>query len=301
MKVIITGASGIIGKALTQALHQQEHDVIGLSRNPDRYRDDIIPYLQWDAKSGDGWYSEIDETTVIVNLAGENIGAGRWSNDRKERILNSRIYAGKAVVDAIQRAESKPLAVIQMSAIGYYESNVDKEQTEEDPKGEGFLADVVEEWEKSTDEVDDLGVRRVILRTGPVLTKEGGALPRMALPVKLFVGGKLGDGKQMFPWIHLKDVVGVLLYAMENDIQGVYNLTAPNPVTNKEMTKALGKVFRRPTFLFVPAFVIRILFGEMATVVLDGQNGVPEKLEKAGYKFQFDDVENALRDIYNKY
>ncbi len=301
MRVIIAGGTGLIGRALAADLVQDGHHVIVLSRTPERYTGRLPAGVQverWDARSAEGWAHLADGADAIVNLAGENIAAGRWTPERKRRIRESRLNAGRAVVEAVQAASNRPRVVVQASAVGYYGPCGDEEVTENHPPGSDFLARVCVEWEASTAPVEELGVRRPILRTGIVLSTEGGALPRMLPPFKLGLGGRLGSGRQWFPWIHIRDEVRAIRFLVEReDASGPYNLTAPNPVTNAELTRALGRVLGRPALLPVPALALKVLFGEMATVLLDGQRAVPRRLIEAGFTFEFAEVEAALRDL----
>jgi uncharacterized protein (TIGR01777 family) len=196
-------------------------------------------------------------------------------------------------------ASPKPEVVVQSSAVGYYGPHGDEEVTEETPAGEDFLANVCAQWEAATSSVEQDGVRRVVIRTGVVISARGGALPLMALPFRLFVGGPIGSGEQWFPWISLADETAAIRFLIENQAAtGVYNLCAPNPLKNKEFGKVLGKVLNRPSYFPVPALVFRLLFGEMSTILLDGQRQVPERLLQLGYNFRSSQAEQALRDIY---
>jgi uncharacterized protein (TIGR01777 family) len=284
---------------LVDSLAQDGHDVVVLSRNPDAVKD--LPrgaYAEkWDGKTAQGWGKLVNGADAIVNLAGAAISE-RWSEDHKGEIRESRVNAGKAIVEAVKGAENKPRVVIQSSAVGYYGPRGAEEITEDSSAGKDFLASVCKDWESSTAELDSIGVRRVIIRTGVVLDKSGGALPRMVLPVKMFVGGPLGSGKQYFPWIHLRDEVAAIRWLIDNPgAHGVFNLSAPQPSTNKEFTQAIGKVLGRPTFMPVPAFAMQTMFGEMATLLLDGQREMPMRLVKEGFKFQFADALTALKDV----
>jgi len=300
VRVIITGGSGLIGRALAAQLAHDGHEVIVLSRAPER----ITPLplavraTQWDARTANGWEDLADGADAIVNLAGENLAAGRWTAERKRRIRESRINAGHAVVQAVEAARQKPRVVVQASAVGYYGPRGDEEVTEEASAGDDFLAQVCMAWEESTRPVEAMGVRRVIIRTGVVLSAAGGALPRMVLPFKLFVGGPLGNGRQWFPWIHITDQVSAIRFLIEQEgARGPFNLTAPHPLTNGEFCRILGRVLRRPAIMPTPAFALRLLFGEMATVLLDGQRAVPKRLLDMGFSFRFPEAEAALRDL----
>lgn len=302
MKVIITGGTGLIGSALAHSLIKDGHQVVVLTRNPKKKVDRLpgVRLVKWDAKSGDGWYKEVERADAIVNMAGESIApqAGRWNAERKRRIKQSRIDATNAVVNAISRVSEKPDVLIQGSAVGFYGTHNDQLITEEAPAGNDFLAEVVKEWEMASQPVEAMGVRRVLARTGIVLAAEGGSLPTLALPFKLFVGGPVGSGRQYMPWIHLDDQINALRFLIENNqIHGPVNLTAPNPVTNKEFSQTMGQVLSRPSFFPTPGFMIQLLLGEASTLALDGQRAVPHVLQKASYNFKFMDLKSALSDL----
>lgn len=301
MRVIITGGSGLIGRALAGNLSNQGYEVIILSRNPEKQDRRLIPGVRleaWDGVSARGWGHLVDGADAIVNLAGENLAQGRWTAARKKALLESRVNPGRAVSEAIAQASHKPGVLIQASAVGYYGPRQDEVITEQAPQGKDFLADLVGRWEASTSEVEVAGVRRVITRSGVVLSMQGSALPRMVLPFRFFVGGRLGSGRQWFPWIHIDDEVAGIRYLIEHqDISGVVNLSAPNPLTNAGFARVLGRVMRRPSFFPVPAFVMRLLFGEMATVLLDGQRVVPQRLMDSGFVFRYPEAESALRAL----
>jgi len=300
--VIITGGRGLIGQALARELVGHGYQVIVLSRQlPIFFPNDQpenISYEMWDGRSPQGWGRLAEGARAIVNLAGENLSAGRWSAARKQRIRDSRVNAGQAVLQAVRQARRKPEVVVQASAVGYYGPCGDQELTEEAPPGNDFLAKVCVDWEASTAPVAGLKVRHVVIRTGVVLDAEAGALPDMALPFRLFVGGRLGSGRQYVPWIHLADEVAAIRFLIEHaKASGPFNLTAPQPLTNAEFGRTLSKVLRRPYWLPVPAFALRLLLGEMSTVVLNGQRAVPQRLLQLGFSFQFPDAEAALRDL----
>jgi uncharacterized protein (TIGR01777 family) len=238
------------------------------------------------------------EGAAVVHLAGENIAAGRWTDARKRRIRESRVKSSRAVAEAIEEAADKPRVLLQGSAVGYYGPRGDEVVSEEEPPGEDFLARVCVEWEASTAGVESLGVRRAVLRTGVVLSTEGGALPKMLLPFRLFAGGPVGSGRQCFPWIHIADEVGAIRFLLENDrASGPFNLTAPEPITNRQFSRVLGEVLHRPSLLPAPAFALRLALGEMADMLLNGQRAVPSQLQELGYTFRFPEAEAALRDL----
>ena len=301
MRVLISGGTGLIGRALTRALVDRGDEVVILSRSPQRHAAHLpqgVQLLAWDGRTPTGWGEIVNTVDAVVNLAGANIAEGRWTAARKRVIRESRLHAGHALVEAIRNATSKPHVLIQASAVGYYGPRGDEIVTEDTPPGSDFLAQLAVEWEASTREVEAWGIRRPIIRTGVVLSMEGGALPRMLPPFKLGLGGPLGSGRQWFPWIHMADEVEAILFLLDREeAHGPYNLSAPNPVRNEEFTRALGEILHRPTLFRVPAFALRLLFGEMATVLLEGQRAIPRRLLDEGYTFRYEDVRSALRAL----
>jgi len=300
MRVIISGGSGLIGSALGKALTAEKHEVIFLSRNPGKVKDAPagIQLRKWDGESAAGWQDLATGDYAIINLAGETI-AQRWSKENKRAIRQSRVNAGKAIMDLVNAAEVKPRVLIQSSAVGYYGTKTgDAQVTESFSPGDDFLAKVCFDWEISTAPASKLGVRRPILRTGIVLSTEGGALPQQLLPFKLFVGGPVGSGNQWYPWIHLDDEVRAIQFLLANDkADGPFNLTAPNPVTNKEFGKLIGEAMGRPSVMPAPGFAMKALFGDMSLLLLEGQRAVPQKLLELGFKFKFETAQAALRDL----
>lgn len=300
MRVIITGGSGLIGRALARDLGGAGHDVVILSRDPGKVG--TLPpgvrAARWDGRTAQGWVSLLDADGAIVHLAGESVAQGRWTAQKKRRIRDSRVVSGAAVMDAVREAPVKPRVLVQASAVGYYGGRGDEVIPEDTPPGRDFLAEVCQEWEASTAEAEGLGVRRAVARTGIVLAREGGALPLMSLPFKLMVGGPIGDGRQWFPWIHLDDEVGALRFLLEREeARGAFNLSAPHPVTNRELTQTLARVLGRPGLLPAPGFALRIALGEMADSLLQGQRAVPSRLADLGYAFRWPDLEPALRNL----
>ena len=300
MRVLITGGSGLIGRALAANLARDGNEVIILSRRPER----IIGLPAggsakwWDGHTTERWSSLVDGTDAIINLAGENISSGRWTDECKRGILESRLNAGRAIVQAVETAAHKPCVAIQASGVGYYGPCGDEEVTEEVPSGHDFLARVAVDWEASTAPLEALDIRRVVIRTGVVLSTAGGALPRMLLPFRLFAGGRLGSGQQWFPWIHIADEVSAIRFLIESKTaNGPFNLTAPVPLSNAEFNRLLGQRLRRPALMPVPGFTLRLLFGEMATVLLDGQRAIPRHLLQLGFTFRFSEASSALRAL----
>ncbi len=308
MRVIVAGGTGLIGQALVESLHHDGHEVIVLGRNPNKTSGlpGGVKITVWDGKTSNGWGHLVDGAGAIINLAGASIaGEGflpeRWSAEKRKAIIDSRTHAGQAITQAVGAAKVKPGVVIQSSAVGYYGVHGDEELTEESPAGSDFLADVCKAWEASSAEVEGMGVRRAVIRTGVVLSRKGGALPRMAVPFKLFAGGYFGDGKQQMSWIHLDDQVNAIRFLMDNpNGSGVFNLTAPNPVSNKELSAALGKAMHRPMVAPIPGFAMKAAFGDVTTVVLDGQRVIPKRLLELGYQFKFTTIQQALEVIYGR-
>jgi uncharacterized protein (TIGR01777 family) len=301
MRVLITGGSGLIGGALARELGAASHDVVVLTRDPARVKGlpANVRTVRWDGVSADGW-GELAEgpDTAIVHLAGEGIADGRWTDERKRRIVDSRVKSSTAVAAAIRDAKVKPRVLLQGSAVGYYGPCGDEVVTEAHGPGNDFLSRVCIDWESSTAAVEALGVRRALLRTGIVLAREGGALPKMALPFRLFAGGPLGNGRQWVPWIHLADEVGAIRFLLENDAaRGPFNLSAPDPVQNRDLGRSLGEALHRPSLLPTPAFALHLALGEMAGMVLEGQRAVPRALQDLGYAFRFPALGPALSDL----
>lgn len=308
MRVIVLGGTGLIGRPLAANLAEDGHEVFVLSRRPGEV-EGLPPTVRvegWDGRTSQGWGRLVDGADAVVNLAGETIAGESlqgillkpWGPDRKRRILDSRLHAGKAVTEAIEAAQRKPAVLIQASAVGYYGPLEDEQKTEETPAGVDFLARTCVAWEASSQVVEGMGVRRAIIRSGLVLSGKGGILPVMALPFRLLAGGRLGTGRQWVPWIHLADEVRAIRFLLDTPgAVGPFNLVAPRPVTNAELSRALGKVLGRPSFLPIPAFALRLVLGEKATLVLDGQRLIPKRLTDLGFQFRFADAEPALKDL----
>jgi hypothetical protein len=302
MRVVITGGSGLIGRAVAREMGGAGHEVVVLTRDPSKVKE--LPAntraVRWDGATGDGWAPLLDGDTAIVHLAGESIAAGRWTESRKRRIRESRVESGRAVLAAIRQAKEKPKTLLQGSAVGIYGPCGDEVVTEAHPPGTDFLADVCVDWEASTAEAETLGARRAVLRTGVVLSGDGGALPKMSLPFRLGAGGPLGGGRQWLPWIHLADEVGAIRFLLEReDARGPFNLTAPQPLTNRDFSRALGKALHRPSLAPAPGFALRLVLGEMAGMLLNGQRAVPQRLLEMGYAFRFPEALQALRNLFD--
>ena len=298
MRVVVTGGTGFIGSKLCENLVAKGHEVVLFTRDASRSRDEVHPKVRvvsW--APGAAWESWVDGAGAIVNLAGENI-AQRWTEAAKRRIVASRVDAAARICAAIERAAVKPSVLVNAAAVGYYGPCGDETVDENSPPGTDFLATTCVAWEAAAKKAEALGLRVALIRAGVVLGGGGGALAKMLPPFKAFAGGPIGSGKQWMSWIHRDDLVALFVFAIENaNAHGPINGTAPNPVTMKEFAKALGHALHRPSLFPAPAAAVRLLLGEMATVVLDGQRVVPRKAEGLGFKFRFTEVDAALRDV----
>jgi len=298
MRAIIAGGTGFIGQALAAELKDHGWDIVILSRAPSRVAEIFgsgVIGMHWD--NGD-WPDMLGPETAIINLSGENIGKGRWTAAKKQRILESRVKAGRRIVGAIRSTEKSLAVLIQASAVGFYGPHGTKPLDESTPSGEGFLADVARQWEASTAELDEMGIRRCVIRTGAVLG-HGGVLSQMMPPFKYFMGGPIGTGFQGVSWIHLADEVRAIRFLLETPTaSGAYNLTAPTPVRFRKFARILAETMHRPNKLRTPAFIIRLLFGEMADeLLLSGQLVLPKRLLDAGFEFRYPEVREALQDL----
>jgi uncharacterized protein len=297
-KLLLAGGSGLIGRALAEALVAEGREVVVLTRAAAQSLPAGVRAARWDGHGVGAWSAEVEGARAVVNLAGENVGEGRWSAARKQRLRASRIEPTAALVAAIAARDERPEVFVQASAVGYYGDRGDLLLDETASPGEGFLPELGREWEGASAPVEGLGVRRVILRTGIVLAREGGALPKLLLPFRLAVGGRLGSGRQWFPWIHLADAVAAIRFLVDSPgLAGPFHLAAPQPVTNAELTRALARALRRPALLRVPAWALRVLFGEMGEVLLGGQRIRPRRLLEAGFAFRFPELPAALADL----
>jgi hypothetical protein len=305
MRIIITGGTGLIGRALSAELTGAGYEVIALSRNPARAigMPEGVTVVRWDGQTARGWLEFADGAGAIVNLAAQSLASKslltmRWTPRRKREILGSRVQAGSAVVDAVRNAEHKPLLVIQASGVGYYGPRGSERITEKDSAGKDFMAEICLNWESATAMVENFDVRRVVMRLGVVLSKTSGALPKQMLPFQLFVGGPIGSGRQGYPWIHLHDVCRAIRFFIETrGAEGVYNVCSPQLLTNTEFGRALAKALHRPFWLPLPAIFFKLAFGEVSTVLLDGQMAYPQRLLNLGFEFQYPEVASALANL----
>ncbi len=301
MHIVVFGGTGLLGRALVEALHPQGHTLTVVTRRPEARLGGVLERVQrvaWMPSDPNALARHVRTADVVVNLMGENIASGRWTPARKRALTASRVETGRVLAAAIRLAQPRPKVLLQASAVGYYGDRGDALLDESAPPGDDFLARLCVAWEASTAAVEGLGVRRVVLRTGVVLSREGGALPRLLLPLRWGVGGPLGDGRQWMPWIHIADHVGAMIFLMTHErAEGVFNLVAPTPVTNAELTRALAQRLHRPAFFRVPAFALRLLFGEMSMVLLASQRVLPNRLLDAGYAFQYPLLDAALDNL----
>jgi uncharacterized protein (TIGR01777 family) len=298
MKILMTGVTGLIGRALCQKLKSAGHTITGLSRSPEKNTKLAVDeVLKWDGLSQLP-QEYLQGVNAVVHLSGEPVAEGRWTDERKKRIRDSRIVSTRNLVDAMRVAANKPAVFICGSAVGFYGDRADEVLDENSPAGTGFLADVCKEWESEAGHARTSGIRVVEVRTGVVFARDGGALKKILPPFKMGVGGPLGNGRQWFPWIHLDDTVGLFEFALNTaSLDGAINGTAPGIVTNADFTKQLGKVLHRPAFLPVPAFALNLIFGDMATVLLASQRALPKAALAAGYKFQYPELTPALENL----
>jgi len=294
--IVIAGGTGLLGTALLEALRPDGHRIVVLTRDPKHEHE-----VQWSPGQDDSsWAPTLNGAAAVINLAGTSIASGRWTAARKASIRESRKQATTALVRAIARAQQPPPVFLSASAVGYYGARGDEPANEATPAGSDFLAEVCRDWEASANEASNRS-RVVILRSGVVFAREGGALPQLALPFKLFAGGPAGTGKQFVSWIHLHDWVALTTWALATtSIAGPLNATAPTPVTNEELSRAIGRALGRPSWLQAPSFALRLVLGEMAdALVLGGQRVIPEVARKNGFVFRYPTVDSALKEIYS--
>ena len=294
MRIVISGGSGFLGRALTSALRAGGHQVIVLTRRPAGEGE-----LLWSAEtSGGAWAAAVQAADVVINLAGEGIADRRWSPARKDAILRSRVQATRAIANVLRDAV-RPAVFVSGSAVGIYGDRGDDIVTEADPAGSDFLSHVCVAWEAEANAIADV-TRVVLLRTGIVLAADGGALPQMALPFRLFAGGRVGSGRQFVSWVHRDDWIAMVIWAMERTtVTGPFNLTAPEPVRNSELARELGTAMGRPSFVPAPAFALRLVLGELAdTALLSSQRVKPAVAMAGGFMFRYPALHEAFRSIY---
>ena len=293
MKTLISGSHGLVGTALIKALKADGHEIFRLVR----HYPDAPDQIEWSPERYSIALSMIEGFDAVIHLAGESIAEGRWSDEKKKRIRESRVRGTKLLGDALSNMTQPPKTFISASAIGYYGDRGEEILTEESAPGKDFLSDVCVEWEEATASAKEKGIRTVNCRFGIILDQEGGALAKMLTPFRLGLGGRIGDGKQWMSWIALDDVVAALMFVLTSEaMRGPVNFVAPHPVRNAEFTKALGHALSRPTLFPIPEFGVRFAFGEMAdALLLTSQKVEPERLRAAGYQFQYSNIDDALR------
>jgi uncharacterized protein len=292
MKVLIAGASGLVGSALIPALETDGAEVTRLVRTTAGAGE-----IEWHPNNDQIDAATLEGFDAIINFAGENIAAGRWTDDQKRKIHDSRVNGTHLLSEAMATSKAQPKVFLCASATGIYGDRGDETLDEQSDSGGGFLAGVCREWEKATEPAVQAGVRTVNLRFGPIISREGGMLAKMLTPFKMGMGGKVGSGKQYISWVAIDDAVNAIKLALKDEsFRGPLNIVSPHPVTNEEFTKTLGHVLSRPTALHMPAFAVRLAFGEMADeMLLTSQRVIPKKLNDAGYEFEYPELEGALR------
>lgn len=296
MNIMIAGGSGFLGNALTKSFLADGHKVFILTRASSVISGALA--VKWDAKTTSGWGHLVNEMDVIIHLTGRTLASWPWTASTKRDFHDSRVIPGRALAQAILEADQRPGIFVQQSGINHYGLRGDLAD-ESTPPADDFLAQLTVQWEAATKSVEELGVRRVVLRSPPVLAKGEGLMPLMALPVKLFMGGPLGDGKFAMPWIHINDWVGAARHLISNEnARGAYNLIAPTPTSNADFYRALAKVLHRPYWFPTPAFLLRIFLGEMSVLILEGRFAQPKRLTESGYRFQFAGPYEALADLF---
>ena len=299
MRVAVTGATGTIGSAVVRELAARGDAVVALTRDPDRARETLgsgVEAVRWrDPSSEPAPAAALSGCDGVVHLLGEPVDQ-RWSDDAKRRIRDSRVLGTRNLLDGMRSAGPRLQTLVAQSATGYYGPRGDEPVDESEAPADDFLARVVRDWEAEAREAEAHGLRVALMRTGVVLSESGGALGKMITPFKLGVGGPVAGGRQYVPWVHIDDVVGTLLCALEDErVRGPVNVTAPEPVTNRDFSNALARVLRRPSFMPVPGFALKLMYGEMSSIVTTGARVVPAKLAEIGYRFRRPDLKDALR------
>ena len=304
MRILVVGGTGLVGKRLCAALALAGHDLRAVSRNVPRSVPHLPPGtdLRPLPKTDDEWTSLVDGCNAIFNLAGEGLVEGRWSEDRKKSLRDSRVSLTDSLVRACGATVRRPRVLVNASAIGFYGPHGDEDLNESSAPGDDFLAEMCVAWEQAALAAKDVGLRVVTVRIGVVLSMNGGSLGKMLPPFRLGLGGPFGTGEQYFSWVHEDDLTGLLIHALDNEsVEGAMNGTAPNPVRNGEFAKTLGGILNRPAFLSPPDFVIRLALGEVAdAILLTGQKVLPAVAQKTGYKFRYETAEDALRDLLDR-
>jgi uncharacterized protein len=297
MRILIAGGSGFIGTTLGRHLKQGNHEIFILTRHTPRHAGQI----QWDGRTSQGWGHRMHEMDAVVNLTGFGLEHWPWTKRQKEKFVTSRVEPGQALVSAIQEASRRPRVFLQVSGINRYGLRGPGLADESTQAADDFLAQLTVSWEAATQPVEELAVRRIVARTAVILARKGGLFPLMALPVRLFFGGKLGDGTQAVPWIHIGDQVRAMEYLLTNESSnGAYNLIAPTPTSNTEFMRAIARALHRPFWFHLPKFLLKLPLGEMSVLITEGRYSQPRRLLEEGFEFQFPRIETALENIYSK-
>jgi uncharacterized protein (TIGR01777 family) len=294
MKVLIAGGSGFLGTALKNSLTRDGHDVFILTRKSPKNSNEI----EWDGKTTNGWGNIVNEIDAIANLTGYGLEHWPWTKRQKRKFRDSRVIPGRLLVSAIQNAGRRPGVFLQTSGVNRYGLRGDGIADESTAPGSDFLGQLAIPWEDVTKPIEELGVRRVIVRNAVVLDRKGGLFPRMTLAPRLFFGGTFGNGKQSMPWIHIVDQTNAMRFLLENDnAHGPFNLVAPRPTTSAEFMRAVSKALHRPYWFHVPAFLLRLVLGEMSVLLTEGRYSQPKRLIELGFPFQFGELEKAMEDL----
>jgi hypothetical protein len=303
-KIIITGTTGLIGQKLCSKLLELGNEITIFTRNPEAAKNVVRgakKYVKWNYNKPEEWKDYLNETDSVIHLAGTNLGAKRWNNEFKKELFNSRIESTRQLVNTIKNCGDKPKSLITASAVGYYGDGGDEVLIEKSNPGKDFLSNLCYEWEKEAEKIEDQNVRRVSLRIGLTLSSEGGVLKKLLPPFKIFLGGPLGNGKQWFPWIHIEDLINIIIHAIKTDsLLGPVNIASPGIVRMNDFATSIGKVLQRPSFFQVPKFILKIAVGEFADAIISGQKVSVDKLLKSGFNFRFADLESALKNLLNK-
>lgn len=297
MKVLIAGGAGFLGRALTKSLTSDNHEVLILTRHTPKRSNQF----QWDGESTSGWGHLVNEVDAVANLTGFGLEHWPWTKRQKQKFIDSRVIPGRALVAAIQNASRRPEVFLQISGINHYGLRGEGVADETTPAADDFLAQMTVQWEAATQPVEDLGLRRIVTRTAVVLARGGGLFPLMALPVRLFFGGRFGDGRQAMPWIHRTDQVRAIRFLLQNSkTRGIYNLISPELTSNADFMQMIAKVLHRPYWFHLPAFLLRIPLGEMSVLLTEGRYGLPKRLIELGFEFRFGSLEHAMEDLLTR-
>jgi uncharacterized protein (TIGR01777 family) len=297
MKVLIAGGAGFLGTALTKSVVRDDHEVFALTRHTPKRPNQF----QWDGATVNGWGHLVSEVDAVVNLTGFGLEHWPWTKRQKQKFIDSRVIPGRALVSAIKNASRRPNLFLQISGINHYGLRGEGVADESTPPANDFLAQLTVQWEAATQPIEELGVRRIVTRTAVVLAKRGGLFPLMVLPVRLFFGGRFGDGRQAMPWIHLADQVRAIRFLLQNnDTRGTYNLISPELTSNADFMQTIARVLRRPYWFHLPAFLLRISLGEMSVLLTGGRYAVPKRLIELGFQFRFGSLRHAMEDLLTR-